>query len=121
MAIGAEASVPITRSTSQTTTSPARTSRCACVERIFSLMVLAATVTALKQILRFAQVDEKKCHPEERSDEGSALAHARPRLRRPGCSSYSRATGTCRAVGRWPRPDRKSTRLNSSHGYISYA
>src|SRR2546429_7054025 len=25
------------------------------------------------------------------------------------------------SCGWWPRPDRKSTRLNSSHGYISYA
>src|SRR2546422_6434794 len=25
------------------------------------------------------------------------------------------------ADSRWPREDRKSTRLNSSHGYISYA
>src|SRR2546429_7071636 len=24
-------------------------------------------------------------------------------------------------AGKWPRLDRKSTRLNSSHGYISYA
>src|SRR2546429_1734801 len=33
-------------------------------------------------------------------------------------------TTSQRAPGRWPHrlsPDRKSTRLNSSHGYISYA
>src|SRR2546422_3522571 len=54
------------------------------------------------------------------------------RSREPACADGRRAArpfggghrrrdgrGRRRAVG--PRPDRKSTRLNSSHGYISYA
>src|SRR2546429_6129897 len=39
---------------------------------------------------------------------GSRICHARP-------------TGCAWARARWGRRDRKSTRLNSSHGYISYA
>src|SRR5205809_4155090 len=35
------------------------------------------------------------------------------------CGSVPRRTTCCAALIR--RPDRKSTRLNSSHGYISYA
>src|SRR5205809_5268467 len=34
---------------------------------------------------------------------------------------WCRQHGTRRFGERWPRRDRKSTRLNSSHGYISYA
>src|SRR2546429_5245967 len=36
----------------------------------------------------------------------------------PARRSVSKTAGTGQA---WPVPDRKSTRLNSSHGYISYA
>src|SRR2546430_1053643 len=46
---------------------------------------------------------------------GPAL-HCRPRRRTLRCSEQRRA---CRSRGR--RPDRKSTRLNSSHSQISYA
>src|SRR2546422_6558468 len=42
----------------------------------------------------------------------------------PGASVVGHCDGAMaalRAVATWNRPDRKSTRLNSSHGYISYA
>ena len=42
MAIGADASVPITRSTVHTTTSPARASRPDFADRIFSLIVFGS-------------------------------------------------------------------------------
>src|SRR2546422_7674162 len=38
----------------------------------------------------------------------------------PGLAALGRPGESVRR-GRAPRPDRKSTRLNSSHGYISYA
>src|SRR2546422_5883177 len=49
-----------------------------------------------------------------------ALAYFREQLQRPGGERARSRSGR----SRWtPRrcPDRKSTRLNSSHGYISYA
>src|SRR5688572_32736980 len=36
-------------------------------------------------------------------------------------ASRSPPSATSRRRGSWPRPDRKSTRLNSSHSQISYA
>src|SRR5205814_10152333 len=47
----------------------------------------------------------------------------RSRLRRPLPASPPRARATCaeRSAAREPAPDRKSTRLNSSHLGISYA
>src|SRR2546422_8364862 len=48
----------------------------------------------------------------------SAAAHSRRRAKgspAPACG------GTCRDTAPQVKPDRKSTRLNSSHGYISYA
>src|SRR5216684_7416181 len=41
---------------------------------------------------------------------------------RPGCARHARpARGMWPGAASRPVPDRKSTRLNSSHGYISYA
>src|SRR2546422_8451652 len=54
-----------------------------------------------------------------------ALPISRPPAPGPprGCRTRSpaRARPTTRSIPRPPRRDRKSTRLNSSHGYISYA
>src|SRR2546430_7182889 len=55
------------------------------------------------------------------ADQGPERGHARPRIRKavkqePSAVQIERA----RPVG-WPRRDRKSTRLNSSHSQISYA
>src|SRR2546422_7327908 len=57
--------------------------------------------------------------PEPRSGQPWRLAGAGRRTRRPGRSASPRRTLASRS-GRGRR-DRKSTRLNSSHGYISYA
>src|SRR5207245_10254254 len=53
-----------------------------------------------------------------REDDGAGIAHPRhrPGRRRPGG-----VTDVVTAPGPWARRDRKSTRLNSSHGSISYA
>src|SRR2546422_6682085 len=50
-------------------------------------------------------------------DPDAARAPARPLLPRDGTPAWL----TSSSSARWRSTDRKSTRLNSSHGYISYA
>src|SRR6266436_7363310 len=63
------------------------------------------------------------CHP---SPDAEATVFLLPRVlpRAPSQRGYERhrsAIPPARRIGRTSRRDRKSTRLNSSHGYISYA
>src|SRR2546422_7503575 len=50
---------------------------------------------------------------------GRAESDERGRVKRAECRAASHLTGTASILA--SRTDRKSTRLNSSHGYISYA
>src|SRR2546422_3263494 len=50
----------------------------------------------------------------------SGAGTARVAIRRKNTATGAESSAP-RRIGRGRRPDRKSTRLNSSHGYISYA
>src|SRR5687768_17977785 len=61
----------------------------------------------------------------EARDHGERIYHVRVGVEGPraiGCRALGEGGARCVVVDRDPTPeDRKSTRLNSSHGYISYA
>src|SRR6266550_5616612 len=76
---------------------------------------LLGALRSVRRVLREAPHDQRG---ERGRHSGAVLGHGVGRSRHLG---GKHALGRHSAERRPPRQDRKSTRLNSSHGYISYA